>query len=171
MNTNNQTPGSFSSVQQVTNNATSWIGHRTYDNKDIVMGQTFMATTDGDVQAIEVFSSIVVKPGKVVLTLHAFDLQEKKWGPSLGSSTVEFNYASNEKWVAFNLPGVHLIKGKTYGFKLECTDTYIGVGEAAGSAKQPPFKTGQVWKFTNNNKAPDTYTYFSLAFKVDLKAA
>lgn len=169
MNSNNQTPGFFSSVQQITNNATSWIGHRNYDNKDIVMGQTFMATTDGNVHAIEVFSNIVVKPGKVVLTLHA--IEEKKWGPSLGSSSVEFNFTSNGKWVAFNLPGLHLIKGKTYGFKLESSDTYVGVGEAAGSARQPPFKTGQVWNFTNNKQAPDAYSYFSLAFKVDLKAA
>lgn len=159
------------SVQQVTNNTTSWIGHRPGDNKDVVGGQTFIATTEGDLEAIEVFSSIVTDAGKVVMTLHSFDQQHKSWGPALGSASVEFNKADTGKWVAFNLPGLHLNKGQAYGFKIESADTFIGVGEAVGSHAQPPYAAGQEWKFTSNNQKGDAFSYFSLAFKVDLKAA
>lgn len=158
-------------VQQVTNNTTSWIGHRPGDNKDVVGGQTFIATAESDLEAIEVFSSIVTDAGKVVMTLHTFDPAKKSWGPALGSASVDFNKADTGKWVAFNLPGLHLTKGAAYGFKLESTETFIGVGEAVGSHAHPPFTAGQEWKFTKNNQNGDSFSYFSLAFKVDVKAA
>ncbi|MES2429574.1 MAG: hypothetical protein V4556_01480 [Bacteroidota bacterium] len=171
MNTNTKSSSLHSVVEQVTNNTTSWIGHRRGDNKDVIGGQTFVATSEGDLEAIEVFSSIVTDTGKVVMTVHNFDTQNKSWGPALGSASVEFNKADTGKWVAFNLPGLHLNKGQSYGFKLESGEAFIGVGEAAGSYQQPPFTSGQEWRFTNNNKNGDAFSYFSLAFKVDLKAA
>lgn len=170
MNTQTKNSSLHSSVEQVTNNTTSWIGHRRGDNKDVVGGQTFIATAEGDLEAIEVFSSVVTDPGKVVMTIHKFNPEQKSWGPALGSSSVDFNKADTGKWIAFNMPGLHLNKGEAYGFKLESAETFIGVGEAAGSHQQPPFTNGQEWRFTNNNKA-DSFSYFSLAFKVDLKAA
>ena len=170
MNTNNQFPGK-SSVEQIAHNATSWFGQRSHDNNNLATGQTFLAPLEADLERIEVFSSIVTKPGKVIMTVHAFDSQQKKWGASMGSATVEFNHSSTGKWIPFTMTGLHLIKGMTYGFKLESSETYIGVGEAAGSAKQPPFNSGQEWRFVNNNQNPDAYSYFSLAFKVGLRAA
>lgn len=159
-----------SSVEQITNNATSWIGNHTKDNKEIATGQTFIANTEGNVDAIKVYTNIVTRPGHVMMTIHSFDPQQKSWGPVLGSSSVECNQSDSEKWMSFNIPSIHLNKGATYGFKLESHDSYIGVGEAAGSAKQPPFSAGQEWHFSNNNQKADAFSYFSLAFKVDIQA-
>ena len=170
MNTFNPSTSSHTAVQQLTNNATSWLGHRKGDHKEIAMGQTFMATSEGYLESIEVFSSIVANPGQVVMTLHAFDPHKESWGPSLGSATVNFNEKCNDKWVAFNIPGLHLTKGNSYGFRLESHASYIGVVDAVGSAKHPPFASGKQFKFYSNDIEGDVFTYFSLAFKVGLRA-
>ncbi len=166
MNTNNQTPAIRSAVEQTTHNATTWIGHRKHDNNNLATGQTFLSPSETDLESIEVYSSIVTKPGKVTMTVHSFDAQQNKWGPSLGTATVEFTHNCNGKWIPFPIPGLHLSKGMTYGFKLESSETYVGMGEAAGSAKQPLFNTGKEFRFVNNAQAPDAFSYFSLAFKV-----
>ena len=70
-------------VQQITNNTTSWIGHRSGVNENVVTGQTFVAPSGGDLEAIEVFSSIVTKPGKVIMTLHSFDPTIQKLGTGI----------------------------------------------------------------------------------------
>jgi hypothetical protein len=159
-----------SAVEQVTNNTTSWLGHRSRDNEDVVTGQTFIAPSEGDLEAIEVFSSIVTKPGKVTMTLHNFDPQQKSWGPALGSASVDINNTEAGKWLAFNIPGLHLNKGKAYGFRLGSPDTYMGVGEAAGCHQKPPFGAGQEWQFTKKDQGGHSFSYFSLAFKVGLRA-
>jgi hypothetical protein len=156
-------------VEQVTNNTTGWIGHHPKENNDIVRGQTFTASTEADVNAIEVYSNIVSQPGNLMMTIHSFDPQHNSWGPTLGSASVDMKKTDSNKWIAFKIPSVHLDKGKSYGFRLESHDSYIGIGEAAGSAKHPPFAAGQEWQFTTNNKRGDAYTYFSLAFKVGVK--
>ena len=69
MKTGNKNSHHLAVVQQVTNNATSWIGHRR-DNEDVISGQTFVAPKEGELAAIEVFSAIVTKPGKIIMTLH-----------------------------------------------------------------------------------------------------
>lgn len=157
-------------VQQTTNNATGWIGHHPRDNKEISRGQTFTAFSEADVESIEVYSNIVTRPGNVMMTIHSYDPQQNSWGPALGTSNVAVSTDDSGKWIAFNLPSLHLDKGKSYGFRLESHDSYLGVGEAAGSAKHPPFNSGQEWHFTENNGSGDAYTYFSLAFKVEVKA-
>lgn len=166
MNTNTTN----SSVQQITNNATSWVGHHPRENKEIGRGQTFVAHTEGNVEAIEVYTNIVTRPGHVMMTIHSFDPQQKSWGPALSSTSVECNQSDSGKWMAFNIPSLHLNKGESYGFRLESHDSYIGVGEAAGSAKQPPFSTGQEWHFTGSDQNADAFSYFSLAFKVGIRA-
>ena len=160
-----------SSVEQTVHNATSWVGHRNYDDKDVAAGQTFVATAEGDLETIEIFPTVVTKPGSVLLTVYDFDEQQNQWGASLGSTHAAFTKDSNDQWVPFHLKGLHLRKGKTYGFKLESADTFIGVGEAAGSAKNPPMDSGKEWKFVNNQQQPNGFRYFSLAFKVGVKAA
>ena len=160
----------IAAVQQITNNTTSWIGHRTRENENVVSGQTFIAVAEGDLDAIEIFSSIVTKPGKVTMTFYNFDQQKKSWGPILGSTSVDFNHNETGKWIAFNFAGLHLDKGKSYGFRLESPDTYVGLGEAAGTYKMPPFVSGQEWKFSNNDTLGHSFSYFSLAFKVALRA-
>lgn len=161
------------SVEQLLHNTTSWLGHRKADQKEIVTGQTFIAPTEGDLEAIEVFSSIVAKPGEVVMTLYSFDAHTQTWGAALGTAQVVFNGSLNNQWVAFKIPGLHLTKGMSYGFRLQSHNSYVGIGEAVGSAKHPPFTSGKEWKFSNTHHKSDahSYAYFSLAFKVGLKAA
>lgn len=170
MTTNIKNPSIKAVVEQLTNNTTSWIGHNKVDNKDIIGGQTFIAPSEVDLEAIEVLTSIVTSPGKVLMTLHTFDPQLKSWGPVLGSASVEFNGTDNGKWKSFNISGLHLNKGKAYGFRLESSNSYIGMGEAAGSHQTPPLINGQEWKFTNNDQKGHSFSYFSLAFKVAVRA-
>lgn len=158
-------------VAQTQHNTTSWVGHRNFDNKDIIAGQTFVAPTEADIEAIEIFPTVITRSGHVQITVFQFDDQQNQWGASIGSATVDISKENHEQWVPFHLNGLHLSKGKTYGFKLESNDTYVGLGEAAGSAMQPPYREGSEWKFINNEAKPRRYNYFSLAFKVDVKAA
>ncbi|MEO5891228.1 MAG: hypothetical protein ABIQ31_13300 [Ferruginibacter sp.] len=168
MNTITKNPSIKAFVEQVTTNTTSWIGHHSFDNKDIVGGQTFIAPSEGDLEAIEVFTNIVTSPGNALMTLHLYDPQLKTWGPVLGSASVDFITADSGKWKSFFILGVHLNKGKSYGFRLESSNCYIGMGEAAGQT--PPLINGLEWKFINKDQQGQSFSYFSLAFKVDVKA-
>ncbi len=170
MNTHSKFPLVKSVIEQVTNNTTSWIGHRDVDNRDVIGGQTFTAPSEVDLEAIEVFTSVVTTPGNVLMTLHSFDSQQESWGPVLGSADVDLTNTDTGKWKTFNISGLHLNKGKTYGFRLESSNSYIGMGEAAGCYKTPPFLNGQEWQFTNTDKKGLSFSYFSLAFKVDARA-
>jgi hypothetical protein len=170
MKTELKTPQNKAVIEQTVNNTTSWIGHRSADNEDVVSGQTFIVLIEGNLNEIEVFSSLVTKPGKVIMTLYDFDLSHNSWGHSLGSASVDINASKTGKWVAFSMPHLHLNKGKSYGFRLECPDSYIGVGEAASSAQTQSYNLGQEWQFTKKEKAGHSYSYFSLAFKVGMTA-
>src|SRR5689334_19299972 len=86
-------------VQQVTNNSTTWIGHRTNGTDDLITGQTFVAPSEGDLAAIEILPVAVTKPGKVIMTLHNYDPQQKSWGPPLTSSSVYVSHNENGKWL------------------------------------------------------------------------
>jgi hypothetical protein len=157
-------------VQQVTNNTTAWIGHRFTDDADIIAGQTFTCPDEGDLGAIEIFSSLVMIPGHVNMTLHSFENDTKVWGPTLTSSSVVLDKVDNNKWISFPLNGLHLQKGNTYGFRLQSNDLYLGIGEAAGSHEHPPFTGGQEWVVNTENKNGKYFSYLSLTFKVDLRA-
>ena len=159
-------------LQQTTNNTTSWIGHQSSDNKDIIGGQTFTSPSEVDLEAIEVLTSVVAMPGHVLMTLHSFDSQQESWGPVLGSASVDFNRNDNGKWKSFNISGLHLAKGKSYGFRLQSLDseTYIGVAEAARCSQTPLSNTGQEWQFTNTDAKGHSFSYFSLAFKIEARA-
>ena len=157
-------------VQQVTNNTTSWIGHRHGETKNRVSGQTFTCPTEGKVDAIEVILTHITNDGPVDLTVHSFDPEKKTWGAELGTSTVEFKRNDTGKWVSFPLKGIQLQKGMTYGFRLKCESGLIGIGETAGSVAQLPFAGGQEWNATSDDKSGNFFTYLSLAFKVALRA-
>ena len=169
MSTNNNSTAK-AIIEQVKNNTTSWIGQSVGDNKELLCGQTFIALSEGDLSAIEVFPNMVTTPGNMVMTLHNFDPQMRTWGPAIGSASVDLNISNSEKWVSFHIPGMHLNKGKTYGFRLGSPNSYIGVGEAAGSHAQPPFENGEEWQFTPTDQKGNSFSYFSLAFKVELRA-
>ena len=157
-------------MQQVINNSTSWIGTGKGVHNELISGQTFIATAEGDIDSIEVFSSIVTTPGKVQMTVHNYDPHQKSWGSALGKATVEFGKENTGKWISFKIPGIHINKGDSYGFRLESPNSYIGMGEAAGTHQQPPFTNGQEWQFTKNDQKGNSFSYFSLAFKVALRA-
>jgi len=157
-------------VQQVTNNATSWIGHRHGETKSRISGQTFVCPSEGDLDSIEVFSTHVTNNGPVELTLHSFDIATKTWSPVLESSTVEFTKNNTGQWIAFPLTGLHLQKGMAYGFRLKSETGLIGVGEAAGIHHHIPFADGQEWTASSDDQRGRYYSYLSLAFKVELRA-
>ncbi len=170
---NTKSPITKSVVEQTASTTTSWIGHQTNNNKDIIGGQTFTSPSEVELEAIEVLTSVVAHPGNVLMTLHSFDAQLESWGPILGSVSVDFNQNDNGKWKSFNIAGLHLNEGKSYGFRLESLDSgaCIGVAEAVGCNQSPLSNSGQEWQFTNNDIKGHSFSYFSLAFKVDAKAA
>jgi hypothetical protein len=167
---NTKTPSTKSVLEQTTNNTTSWIGHQKIDNKDIIGGQTFISPSEADLDSIEVLANMVSIPGKVVMTIHNFDTHLKSWGPALGSASVDFNGTDCGKWKSFNISGLHLHKGSSYGFRLESPHSYIGMAEAASSYQTPILNTGQEWQFSNKDQKGHSFSYFSLAFKVAVRA-
>jgi hypothetical protein len=153
-------------VQQVTNNTTSWIGHRHGESKSRTSGQTFLCPAEGNFDAIEVILTHITNKGPVDLTIHEFNPETKSWGAALGTSTLELDRKDAGKWVSFPLKGIKLQKGKTYGFRLKCEAGLIGLGEAIGNNEHLPFKDGQEWNATSDNQSGHFFTYSSLAFKV-----
>lgn len=170
METNPSRSNLKAAVQQVTNNTTSWVGHRHGETRSRTTGQTFTCPTEGNLDAIEVVLTHITNNGPVDLTIHSFDPETKNWGSELGTSTVEFSRTDTGQWVSFPLKGIPLQKGKTYGFRLKCEAGLIGIGEAVGSNEQLPFTGGQEWNATSDNQSGSFFSYLSLAFKVALRA-
>jgi hypothetical protein len=157
-------------AEQTSNNSTGWIGEVPGNKEHLVKGQTFIANEEGDLQAIKVFSNMIVRKSQVSITLHKFDPQNEIWGQVLGSASVELKNTDAGKWVSFNIHGPHLNKGQYYGFRLDTADSYIGVGEACASSNQQVFKTGKEWQFTDSNPGGESFSYISLVFKVEVAA-
>jgi len=157
-------------VEQVANNTTAWMGHRLLPSEDIVAGQTFTCPAEGDLAAIEIFSTLVIRPGHAQMTVHSFDPNTKKWGPALLSSSVDIKKNDSGKWISFPQNGLHLQKGNSYGFRLQSNDMLIGIGEAAGVSAQPQFTGGQEWISASAEQQGKYFSYLSLAFKVGMRA-
>ena len=156
-------------LTQTQNNTTLWIGHLHNDPTDHFAGQTFTSPSSGMLDNIQVYSSAVQNPGDVELTLHEFDPSNKTWGPSIGHSIVQIQKGDDSKWIRFSLPSIHLKDGATYGFRLHTDNAMIGLGEAASGNKEP-FTFGHEWHADSINQRGNFYSYFSLAFKVELCA-
>lgn len=156
-------------LTQTQNNTTLWVGHLLSDPNDHFAGQTFTCPASGELDNIQLFSSAVHYPGEVLLTLHSFDTETKQWGPALSQSTLNIRKDDEAKWIRFGLPSVPLAKGGVYGFRLQTDEALVGIGEAA-SSRHEPFTYGQEWNADSRNAAGHFYTYFSLAFKVELCA-
>jgi len=157
-------------VQQVNHNAISWIGRGRGQTKNHVSGQTFTCPTTGKLDYIQIFSDFVANTGAVDLTIHSFDAKNSNWGPALETSSVEFNTSDIGKWISFPLNGLNLNAGGVYGFKIKSDAGLIGVGEAAGSVNELPCIGGQEWVADSDDQSGNYYNYFSLAFKVALRA-
>jgi hypothetical protein len=156
-------------LTQTQNNTTLWIGHLQTDPTDHFAGQTFKSPSDGLLDNIQVYSSAVQQPGEISLTLHEFDNKTKTWGSSIGSSAMELQRGDDAKWIRFKLQPVTLHRDAVYGFRLQTSNALIGIGEAATGTKHP-FTFGHEWSGDSKNMQGHFFTYFSLAFKVELCA-
>ena len=161
--------GSHSILSQTKNNTTLWIGHLENDTNDHFAGQTFVCPESGLVNNIQVFSTSVHLPGDISLTLHEFDEQNKNWGPVISTGSIHLEKGEEERWISFKLPAVQLEKNKTYGFRLQTPNAMIGLGEAASPSKHP-FTFGNEWNADSKNHNGHYYSYFSLAFKIEMCA-
>lgn len=156
-------------ITQVQNNTTLWIGHMQNDPKDHFAGQTFVCPSSGLIDNIQVYSTAVQNPGDVELTLHEFDPVNKNWGPSIAQSARLVEKEDTAQWIRFDLPSVQLKGGSSYGFRLKTRNAMIGLGEAATGNKEP-FTFGHEWKADSLDQQGHYYSYFSLAFKIELCA-
>lgn len=156
-------------LTQTQNNTTLWIGHLQSDPTDHFAGQTFACPAEGQLDNIQLYSSAVQCAGEVVLTVHEFDTRSKTWGPPIGSSALEVEKGDNGKWIRFDLPLVQLHKDITYGFRVHANKAMVALGEAATGTKQP-FTFGYEWNGDSKNERGHYYSYFSLAFKVEMCA-
>jgi hypothetical protein len=87
----------------------------------------------------------------------------------ISSSEIEVNENDSENWMEFPITSTQLHKDNTYGFRLTSPDTMVALGEAAWPSKYP-FKYGEEWNVNNLENKEHYYRYFSLAFKVELRA-
>ena len=156
-------------LSQTENNTTLWIGHSSADPTEHFGGQIFKSPAEGLVNNIQVYSSAVYQPGEISLTLHEFDTASKTWGPSIGNASRFLQLGDNKQWIRFGLEPVALQKDVTYGFRLQTNNALIGLGEAATGNKKP-FNFGYEWNGDSNNAKGHFFTYFSLAFKVEMIA-
>ena len=156
-------------LEQLHRNTCLWIGHLNSGPADHFAGQTFQCPEEGSLSNIQVYSIAVSHPGRLILTLHEFDKQRKNWGQVLSSAEIEVDENDAGNWIQFPLQTVHLHKDRTYGFRLKSPDTLVAIGEAAWSSKDP-FTYGEEWNINNIENKDHYYRYFSLAFKVELRA-
>jgi hypothetical protein len=156
-------------LSQTENNTTLWIGHLSHDANDRLAGQTFACPAGGQLNNIQVYSAAVTQPGAVELTLHEFDPVTHEWGPSLGKSTLDIERNDESRWLRFELDPVNLQQNSHYAFRLQTEKGIIGIGEAASHARKP-FGFGQEWSSDTSQLKENFYSYFSLAFKVELCA-
>jgi hypothetical protein len=155
-------------LEQLHRNTCLWIG-RMNSGPDHLAGQTFNCPEDGSLNKIEVYSVAVSHPGKIVLTLHKFDKQTRTWGEVLSTSEITVDERDQESWMQFPLQAVLVRKDNTYGFRINSPDTLIALGEAAWPNKYP-FEYGIEWNANNIENRDHYYRYFSLAFKVEVRA-
>lgn len=156
-------------ITQAENNTTLWIGHLQTDPTDHYGGQTFICPADGQLDNIQLYASAIQYPGDIQLTLHEFDPGSKTWGPAIGESSLQVQKADHQKWIRFSLPPVYLNKASTYGFRVHSNNAMVGLGEAACD-NQHPFTFGHEWNGDSKNQSGCYYSYFSLAFKVEMRA-
>jgi hypothetical protein len=156
-------------LEQLHRNTCLWIGHMNSGPADHLAGQTFNCPQNGSLNKIEVYFVAVSHPGKIILTLHEFDKQRKDWGEVLSSSEIKVDEDDQGSWKQFPLETVQLYKDKTYGFRIKSPDTLIALGEAAWPSNYP-FEYGVEWNTNNIERKDHYYRYFSLAFKVELRA-
>jgi len=155
-------------ITQTENNSTLWIGHLQTDPTDHLAGQTFICPSGGMLDNIQVYSAAVQYPGELTLTLHEFDPSSKNWGPAIADSVLTVEKTDGAKWIRFGLPVIPLRQGANYGFRIQANNALVAIGEAAAGNKKP--FTGHEWSADSKDQKGHFFSYFSLAFKVELCA-
>ena len=156
-------------LTQTESNTTLWLGHLQTDSNEHLAGQTFNCPTEGTLDNIQVLPSSVQYPGEVTLTLHEFDADSKTWGPAIAETSRHLEKNDESRWVRFELDPLQLRKNSCYGFRLKTPDAFIGLGEAVHHAKNP-FDFGQLWNADTKNEKGHYFSFFSMAFKVEMCA-
>jgi len=156
-------------LSQAENNTTLWIGHLQSDPTDHFAGQTFKCPAAGMLDNIQVYTSAVHHPGELIMTVHEFNADSKTWGPAIATTKLDVERTDQAKWIRFSLDPVPLYKDATYGFRLYTNNAMIGIGEAATGTREP-FTFGHEWNGDSKNQSGCYFSYFSLAFKVELCA-
>jgi hypothetical protein len=156
-------------LTQAENNTTLWIGHLQTDPTDHFAGQTFKCPVEGKLDNIQVFASSIHLPGEISLTLHEFDTTTKTWGAAIGQSSLLLQKGDDARWIRFAPEPVLLRKDISYGFRLQTSNALIGIGEAASGTRHP-FTFGHEWNGDSKDVEGRFFTYFSLAFKIELCA-
>lgn len=156
-------------LTQAENNTTLWIGHLQADPTDHFGGQTFICPAEGQLDNIQLFAATVQNPGDIQLTLHEFDPVTKTWGAPLGTCVTSVQKEDDNHWIRFSFPELTLRKSSTYGFRVKTNNALIGLGEAACD-NQHPFTFGHEWNADSTDQQGHFYSYFSLAFKVEMRA-
>lgn len=160
---------SYSVLSQTEKNTTHWIGQLKQEASGYLVGQTFACPAEGMIDNIQVYSAAVTRPGEVQLTLHEFDAASRSWGLAIGHAKLDVDRKDIASWLRFKLVPVELRKNSTYGFRLESTDAFVGIGEAVTNSKFP-FAFGQEWDKHSNSDLGNFFKYFSLAFKIEMRA-
>jgi hypothetical protein len=156
-------------LSQTRNNTTTWIGHLQNETLDHFSGQTFQCPDDGILDNIQVYASMIQRAGEVHLTLYEFENKIKTWSHVIASSSVFAGMKDEGHWLTFSLPHAFLSKNKTYGFRLQSNNAMLGIGEWARENNEP-CSFGQEWNADSNNKEGVFFTWFSLAFKIEMVA-
>lgn len=156
-------------LSQTENNTTLWIGHLPSEENGRIAGQTFFCPDSGILSNIQVYSATVAQTGTLTLSLHEFDPLKKNWGPAL--CTVELDIESNDtaRWIRFETEPLQLQKNSSYGFRLQAKSGLVGLGEAASHSRRP-FSFGKEWQGAGSLEQGKYFSYFSLAFKIELCA-
>lgn len=165
----NRSSKPFAIISQLRSNTCFWIGHPQTGNQEKLAGQTFRCPANGVLDNIQVYSSAVQQPGKIMITVHSFDTDTNQWGAVIASASLDVTKSDNEKWLRFELNPVHLSQNEQYGFRLQSHDAFIAMGETAWPVKES-FENGKEWTASSNSQEGRYYSYFSLAFKVEMRA-
>jgi hypothetical protein len=164
--------GSYQSrpvLTQTEKNTTLWVGHLQNEGMGRFGGQTFTCPDSGQLDNIQVYSAAVHKGGEITLTLHEFNETEKTWGPPLATASLKIAEDDTSKWISFALQPATLVKDRHYGFQLQSNNGMIGLGEADTGTREP-FTFGHQWHANTQNEKGHFFSYFSLAFKIELRA-
>jgi len=156
-------------LTQTASNTTLWVGHSQTDPADHYGGQTFVCPTQGQLDNIQLFATAVPVAGELLLTLHAFDAEQRSWGPVLAQVSRVVDADDRDNWLSFSMPAIALEKGRCYGFRIQARKGLVALAEAACGNKHP-FSFGQEWSADSFNQQGHYYSFFSLAFKVEMRA-